>query len=680
MRGPVIIESVLTSGDGAAARVDELRHEIEQHDYRYYVLDAPTVDDAAYDELMRELRELEAVHPELQSSDSPTQRVAGQVSQGFAPHRHIEPMLSLANAFSRSELESWYQRLTNLLGTEPPLIAEPKIDGLAISLTYRDGQLSVGTTRGNGIEGENVTANMCTLRDVPLKLTGGAPSLVEVRGEVYMSVAGFEQLNQRRSAEGQPLFANPRNSAAGSLRQLDPAVTKGRPLHLFAYALGRLEGARGPGTQSELLDTLTSWGFPVNPLIRTCPSLTAVESFCDEMVGLRETLDYEIDGVVLKVDDLPAQRELGFVGREPRWAIAFKFPPMQATTTLKEIRVNVGRTGSLNPYAVLEPVKVGGVTVSQATLHNEEDIRRKDIRVGDRVVIHRAGDVIPQVVKPVLEDRDGSQVVYRLPEFCPSCATPVERPEGEAMAYCPNLACTARNYEILNHFVSQGAMDIRGLGSRLIAALRDQGLIANAADIYSLDTQEFMQLPGIKQKSAEKLRRAIEISKNRPYPNVLFALGIRHVGFQMAEILASAFPSMEELRHASLKSLEMVQGIGPKLAASIVEWFEEPANQTLVDRLTTAGLYMTVEPATSDGPLSDVTFLLTGKLESMTRGDAERALKELGAKIAPGMSAAVDYLISGLDAGAKLAKAQKLGASVKDEGWLLHVLATKKVE
>jgi len=662
-----------------ASRVDELRHEIEQHDYRYYALDSPVVSDVEYDALMRELRSLESAHPELQSSDSPTQRVAGQVSAGFTAHRHLEPMLSLGNAFSHEELAAWYQRVANLLGREPPLVAEPKIDGLAISLTYESGRFTIGATRGNGIEGENVTPNLRTLRDVPLRLSQPVPRLVEVRGEVYMSVAGFEKLNQGRAEEGLSLFANPRNSAAGSLRQLDSSITKGRPLHLFTYAIGRMEEFRALTTQSDLLDQLRQWGFPVNPLIKPCPSLGDVRQFCDEMVETRESLDYEIDGVVIKVDDLAAQRELGFVGREPRWAIAFKFPPMQATTVLREIRVNVGRTGSLNPYAVLEPVQVGGVTVSQATLHNEQDIQRKDIRQGDRVIIHRAGDVIPQVVKPIAESRDGTQVEYHLPENCPSCGTPILRRESEAMAYCPNPACPARNYEMLNHFVSQGVMDIRGLGSRLIAALRDQGLVATPADIYDLSREDLMMLPGIKEKSADNLIRAIENSRTRPFPHVLFALGIRFVGFQNAEILAAAFPSIDRLRAATADDLEAVQGIGGRMAESIVEWFAEPGNTLLVNRLSRAGLVMEAEGVKVEGPLTGLTFLLTGRLDNLTRGDAEQALQALGARIAPGISKAVDYLVVGAEAGSKLAKAQKLGTEVRDEAWLKRVLDTGRI-
>lgn len=667
-------------GSEVAARVDELRHEIEQHDYRYYVQDAPTIADAEYDALMRELREIETSHPELLSSDSPTQRVAGQASERFAAHRHLEPMLSLGNSFSIPELEAWYSRVTGLLGHSVPVVAEPKIDGLAISLTYRGGLLAAGATRGNGIEGESVTANLRTLREVPPHLDSTAPELVEIRGEIYMSVAGFEELNERRAATGQSLFANPRNSAAGSLRQLDPAVTRDRPLHLFAYAIGRLAGFARPPTQSLLLHQLRAWGFPVNPLIESFQTLDSVERYCQEMEERRDRLDYEIDGVVIKVDDLQAQEELGFVGREPRWAIAFKFPPVQATTRLKEIRVNVGRTGSLNPYAILEPVKVGGVTVSQATLHNEQDIQRKDIREGDRVILHRAGDVIPQVVKPLIEERTGSEKPYALPENCPSCGTTIVRRESEAMAYCPNPACPARNYEMLNHFVSQGAMDIRGLGSRLMASLRDLGLVRTPADIYDLTADDLQRLPGIKDKSASNLLSAIDTSRDRPYHNVLFALGMRFVGLQNAEILASAFPTMEQLRAATVEDLEAVQGIGAKMAQAIGEWFAEPGNDRLVDRLAAAGLTMSARQATRQGPLSGTTFLLTGRLESLTRGQAERALEALGAGIAPGMSKSVDFLVAGADAGSKLAKAAKLGTQTRDEAWLLRVLETRRLD
>jgi DNA ligase (NAD+) len=667
--------------EDVSTRADKLRHDIEQANYNYFVQDAPTVSDAEYDTWMRELRELERRHPELQSPDSPTQRVAGEVSKGFEAYRHKEQMLSLGNAFTLHELHSWYERISALLGRHPPLVAEPKIDGLAISLTYVHGSLSVGATRGNGLEGENVTANLRTLHQVRLRLLDSPPDVVEIRGEIYLPVAGFEKLNDQRAAEGLPLFANPRNSAAGSLRQLDPAVTKGRPLRLFAYALGAIEGAERPPTQTALLERIRAWGLPVNDLIRSFDTIVEVEQYCEHMLVQRESLAYEIDGVVVKVDDTEAQAQLGFVGREPRWAIAFKFQPREATTRLREIRVNVGRTGSLNPYAVLEPVDVGGVTVSQATLHNEQDIQRKDIRQGDRVIVHRAGDVIPQVVKPLVEDRTGNEVVYHLPERCPSCDTPVVRNEDEAMAYCPNPECPARIYEQIAHFVSRGAMDIRGLGGRMVAAMLDAGLIRDSADIYTLTAERLMSLPNIKEKSASNLLTAIENSKSRPFKSVIFALGIRFVGDQNAEILSSAFPTIEALRSATVEELEAVEGIGRKMAQSVAEWFSDEKNQVLVDRLTSSGLTMTsVDSEGPTGPLSGKTFLLTGKLDYISRGSAEHALQDLGAKIAPGISKSVDYLIVGSDPGSKLARAEKLGTAIRDESWLRSVLESRQLE
>ncbi len=645
------------------------------------MLDSPTIADAEFDALLRRLIELEQAHPELQSPDSPSQRVGGQVSSTFRAHRHLEPMLSLGNAFTPGEVAAWYERVAGLLGRRPPVMAEPKIDGLAISLTYDHGSFVTGATRGNGVEGEDVTPNLRTLHELPLRLRTDPPDLVEIRGEVYMPIAGFEQLNERRAADGQPLFANPRNSAAGSLRQLDPSVTKGRPLRLFTYALGALEGQSRPPTQSALLDQLRTWGQPVNDLIRAFPEITGLEAFLEEMLDRREHLPYEIDGVVIKVDDLAAQMELGFVGREPRWAIAFKFAPMQATTRLREIRVNIGRTGSLNPYAVLEPVRVGGVTVSQATLHNEQDIHRKDIRPGDRVIVHRAGDVIPQVVKPIVEDRTGDEQPFSLPDHCPSCGTLIVRREDEAMAYCPNPNCPARRYEQINHFVSQAGMDIRGLGSRLAAALLDRGLIHDVADLYRLTAGDLMQLPNIKEKSAENLLRAIDRSKERPFRSVVNALGIRFVGDQNAELLVAAFPDIERLRHATVADLRTVHGVGDRMAESVAEWFAEPRNQALIDRLIAAGLTMsTVGETPVDGPLAGTTFLLTGRLDDLSRGEAERQLLQLGARIAPGMSRAVDYLVVGADPGSKLKRAQELGTAVRDEAWLRRVLETRRLD
>ncbi|MGH2443622.1 MAG: NAD-dependent DNA ligase LigA, partial [Chloroflexota bacterium] len=547
----------------AAERVQQLRHEIEQHNYNYFVLDSPVVLDSEYDALMRELRDLENRYPELQDESSPTRHVGGEVATGFRPRRHPRPMLSLANAFTYEQVDAWHKRVRNLLpNAKLSFVVEPKIDGLAIALTYVDGQFTVGATRGNGVEGEDVSPNLETIGDIPARLHGTrVPDRVEVRGEVYMSIDGFERLNEQRAADGAALFANPRNSAAGSLRQLDPEVTRSRPLHLWAYSIGYIDGEEIE-TQWQALQTMAGWGFPINPLAGPVSSMSEVRAFCERMATERESLQYEIDGVVIKVDSVHQQEELGVVGREPRWAIAYKFPPRQATTVLREIRVNVGRTGSINPFAVLEPVVVGGVTVSLATLHNEADIQRKDIRAGDRVIVHRAGDVIPQVVKPIPEDRDGTQQVYHLPDRCPSCGTPIVRPEGEAMARCPNPQCPAQRFRWIEHFVSEPAMDIRGLGERLVSLLLERELIHDPADLYTLTSEQVLSLPGFQEKSGANLLRAIERSKRRPLAGVLFALGIRFVGSQTAELLVRAFPDLDALAGATVDQLEAVDGVG----------------------------------------------------------------------------------------------------------------------
>lgn len=659
-----------------ASRIDRLRHEIEQHNYNYFVLDAPTVSDAEYDALMRELRALEAQYPELRSEDSPTARVGGAVAQGFRPHRHPRPMLSLANAFSHAELDAWLQRVRNIIpNASIDYVVEPKIDGLAIALTYERGDLRAGATRGNGIEGENVTANVRVVPSVPARLGDHhIPDRVEVRGEIYMSLDGFEQLNERRAAEGAPLFANPRNSAAGSLRQLDAEITRGRPLNLFAYQIGYAEGLR-VSSHREALQHLRDWGFVVNPLVRHVTDFAEVHAFCEWLQEERERLPYEIDGAVVKISSIALQEELGAVGREPRWAIAYKFPPRQATTRLIDIQVNVGRTGSINPFAVLEPVNVGGVEVRLATLHNEQDIQRKDIRVGDRVIVHRAGDVIPQVVKPVTEERDGTQEVYHLPATCPSCGTPLVRPEGEAMSRCPNMECPAQRFRWVEHFVSEPAMDIRGIGERLAQQFLDAGLIRDPADLYELTADQLLELPGFKDKSVSNILRSIQNSRNRPINRVLFALGIRYVGEQTAELLTDAFGDLDAILDADEAKLEAVDGVGHKTAESIVSWARQPANRAFAQRLKSAGVTWTQTGRdTPQGPLVGVTMLLTGSLQALSRGQAEARLREMGARIAAGMSKSVDHLVVGADPGSKLERAKKLGTPVHDEEWLLRLL------
>ena len=661
-----------------AARAAELREAIERANHEYYVLDAPTFSDAEYDRLFRELREIEAAHPALRTPDSPTLRVGAEPASRLEKTVHLAPMLSLDNAFGPDELRAWETRNARIADEVRTCgyVAEPKIDGLAIALTYEDGVLVRGATRGNGTIGEDVTRNLRTIREIPLRLRAdgpAAPRRMEVRGEVYMSLAGFEKLNQRRAAEGQATFANPRNSAAGSLRQLDPSITAARPLRFFAYAV---EAGREPlpyTTQWELLETLRAWGLPVNPLARPCADLEAVLAFVTEFEGRRSTLDYEVDGAVVKVNPLPLHEELGIVGgREPRWAIAYKYAPDLAVTTLNAIRINVGRTGALNPYAVLEPVEVGGVVVKLATLHNEDDIRRKDIREGEKVIIKRAGEVIPQVVGPVLEKGQVRAEPFSMPDACPSCGTPVERPEGEAMLYCPNSACPARIYWGLAHFVSRGAMDIRGLGERTIATLLERGMVRDVGDIYALTEAQLLTLEGFKEKSAQNLLAGIETSKQQGLGRVLFGLGVRHVGEIAAQTLARHFGSMERLTAASTEEIEAVHTIGHTMAAALHAWMAEPRNREIVAKLAAAGVKMTEERAEpAEGPFTGRTFVITGTHPTLSRTQMEEFIQRHGGRVTGSVTKKTDYLVVGEDAGSKLAKAQELGVAQLSEADLL---------
>jgi DNA ligase (NAD+) len=662
----------------AAARAAELRESIEQANHEYYVLDAPSRSDAEYDRLFRELRELEAAHPELRTPDSPTQRVGAEPASRLEKTEHLAPMLSLDNAFGPDELRAWEVRNARIADEvlAAGYVAEPKIDGLAIALTYEDGVLVRGATRGNGTIGEDVTRNLRTIREIPLRLRGDGPALprrMEIRGEVYMSLAGFEKLNQRRAADGQATFANPRNSAAGSLRQLDPGVTASRPLRFFAYAV-EAGGTPVPfATQWGLLEALRAWGLPVNPLARLCANLEEVLAFVEDFEGRRRTLDYEVDGAVIKVNPLALQEELGVVGgRDPRWAIAYKYAPDLAVTTLNAIRINVGRTGALNPYAELEPVEVGGVVVKLATLHNEDDIRRKDIREGEKVIIKRAGEVIPQVVGPVLEEGQERRPAFSMPDVCPSCRTPVERPEGEALLYCPNSACPARIYWGLAHFVSRGAMDIRGLGERTIATLLERGMVRDVGDIYALTQEQLLTLEGFKEKSAQNLLAGIEASKQQGLARVLFGLGVRHVGEIAAQTLARHFGSMERLAAASTEEIEAVHTIGHTMAEALHSWMAEPRNQEVVAKLAAAGVRMTeerTEPA--EGPFTGKAFVITGTHPTMTRPQMEEFIQQRGGRVAGSVSKKTDYLVAGEDAGSKLAKARELGIKELSEADLL---------
>ncbi|HVG45848.1 MAG TPA: NAD-dependent DNA ligase LigA, partial [Longimicrobium sp.] len=609
-----------------AARAAELRESLERASHEYYVLDAPTLSDAEYDRLFHELKRLEEAHPELRTADSPTQRVGAEPASKLEKTEHLAPMLSLDNAFGPEELEAWETRNARIADEVrgAGYVVEPKIDGLAIALTYRDGVFVKGATRGNGTIGEDVTRNLRTIRQVPLRLRADGPApppLMEVRGEVYMSLPGFEKMNQGRAAEGLATFANPRNAAAGALRQLDPAITAARPLRFFAYAVETGRGEPPFASQWELLQALKAWGFPVNGLARTCPTLAEVLEFVQGFERTRGTLDYEVDGVVVKVDPLPLHAELGVVGgREPRWATAYKYAPDLVVTTLRSIQINVGRTGALNPYAILEPVEVGGVIVRQATLHNEEDIRRKDIRVGEKVLVKRAGEVIPQVVGPILEEGQLRGPLFTQPDRCPACNTPVEKPEGEAMVYCPNSACPARIYWGIVHFASRGAMDGRGLGERTIDQMLREKLVEDVGDLYRLSLDDLLGLEGFKEKSAQNLLDGLEASKQQGLGRALFGLGVRHVGEVAAQTLARHFGSIDRLLAASAEEIETVRGIGHVMAEALHAWLAEPRNRETVEKLRAAGVKLTQEQgAPSEGPFSGLTFVITGTHPTMSR-------------------------------------------------------------
>ena len=657
-----------------AAHVAQLRHQIEEANYQYYVKDNPALTDAEYDQLMLELQSIERDHPELQSPDSPTQRVGAGPVQDVPQHRHPFPMLSLANARNEEELLAWHRRAQSILPNATfEYVCELKIDGLAMALTYDNGRLSVGATRGDGMIGEDWTPNVRTVRTIPQKLRSNTiPGKVEVRGEIYMSTKSFEKLNEEMKDDR--LFANPRNAAAGSLRQKDARITATRHLDFFGYQIGYMQGMDF-SRQWEALQFIREWGFPVNPHIEKASTLDEVMEYCKKWEKERFNLPYEIDGVVIKINDLAQQQELGSVGRDPRWAIAFKYPPIQVATKLLDIRVNIGRTGSVNPWALLEPVNIRGVIVSRAALHNEGDIQRKDLRIGDWVLVQRAGEVIPQVVKPVEERRTGQEEVYHLPERCPLCDTPIDRIPDEAMAYCPNTECPARNLESIIHFVSRGAMDIETIGEKMCAQLVETGYVKNVADFYSLTREQLLMLEGVKDKSADNMLAAIEASKQRSLSRLLFGLNIRYMGEKTAQIIAGAFGSVDSLLAASEEEIIAVPGIGPKIGHSAYTWLQEERSRALIERLRQAGLNMQEErPKQTTGPLAGQSFLLTGRLTSMTRPVAEEKIQQLGGTIASGVSKSLNHLIVGEDAGSKLAKAQKAGVPVHDEQWLINLL------
>ena len=671
---PTLEQMGNSEAEQLADHVAALRHQIEEANYQYYVEDNPTLTDAEYDQLMGELQRIEEEHPELQTPDSPTQRVGAGPVQDVAQHRHPVPMLSLANARNEEELLAWHRRAQNILPNATfAYVCELKIDGLAMALTYEKGRLTVAATRGDGLIGEDWTANVRTMRVIPQRLRGEQiPDKVEVRGEIYMSTRSFEKLNEEM--KDSRLFANPRNAAAGSLRQKDPRITATRHLDFFGYQIGYMQGMDFTN-QWEALQLIREWGFPVNPHIHLARTLDEVMDYCKKWEQERFNLPYEIDGVVIKISDLAQQQELGTVARDPRWAIAFKYPPTQVATQLLDIRVNIGRTGSVNPWAVLEPVNIRGVTVARAALHNEGDVQRKDLRVGDWVLVQRAGEVIPQVVKPIVERRTGKEQVYHLPERCPLCDTPIIRIPDQAMAYCPNEECPSRNLESIIHFVSRGAMDMDTIGEKMSEQLLSTGYIKSVADFYSLTRDQLLALEGVKAKSADNMLSAIEASKHRAFSRLLFGLNIRYVGEKTAQILVNAFGDIDKLLGASEEEIVAVPGIGPKIGHSVYDWLRNEKNRALIERLRQAGVNMQEEQqAKITGPLSGQTFLLTGRLSSMTRPVAEEAITRLGGTIVSSVSKSLNHLIVGEDAGSKLGKAQKAGVPIHDEQWLIDLL------
>lgn len=661
------------------AEADKLRREIRHNEYLYYVLDAPEITDAEYDRMMVRLRELEARYPDSIPADSPTQRVGGRASSQFTEVRHLEPLLSLGNVFSAEELRAFDERVRSGLpaGSKVEYVMEPKIDGLACSLIYENGKLVRAATRGDGVVGENVTANVRTIRSIPLTLKvpegKAVPELLDVRGEVYMPRQAFMRLNEQRAERGESEFANPRNAAAGSLRQLDPQVTASRSLSFFAYYLVG-EGAQPK--HSESLALLARYGFKVSENYKVVENIDEAIKYIGDFNELRQGLSYDTDGAVIKVNDVYQQRILGATGKDPRWATAYKYPPEQAETTLEDIDWRVGRTGVLTPTAVLTPVKLSGSVISRATLHNEDFIRAKDIRIGDRVIINKAGEIIPEVLRVVVEKRTGDEKEVEIPNVCPECAWRVERQGEEAAIRCTNPHCPALGREGLIHFVSRDAMNIDGCGPSVINALLDAGLVRDAADLYSLRKEDLLKLERMGEKSADNLLAALAESKKNELDKLLFALGIRHVGAKVARILATEFGSMEKLQQAQPEELAQIRDIGDKIAESAVTWLNVPANIDLVERLAAAGLTMTFTPPASqeDNPFFGKTLVFTGTMPTLGRAEAKTMAQDVGAKVSGSVSKKTDYVIAGAEAGSKLEKAQQLGVTVIDEAEFLRLL------
>lgn len=667
-------------------RLETLRKEINFHNYRYHVLDDPVISDGEFDRLLVELREIESAHPEWVTPDSPSQRVGSQPADRFEKVEHPAPILSLANAFSDQDVRDWFDRLFRLdeRVAQASFVLEPKIDGLSVVLHYRQGIFSLGATRGNGQVGEDITTNLRTLRVLPLTipvdpLGPPPPENLVVRGEVYITIADFENLNRRLDANGEKTYQNPRNTAAGSLRQLDSGITATRPLRLLVYEIVVSDG-NVPASQWERLEYLHSLGFPVSAEVSRYETLDQVIQACHDWDERRKGLPFEVDGMVIKIDDLVLASDLGYVGKDPRGALAYKYPSQEVTTRLNEIGVNVGRTGKLTPFAVLEPVEVGGVVVRQATLHNFDYIADKDIRIGDRVRLKRAGEVIPYVIGPIIDLRSGAEQPYAPPELCPTCNQPVENLPGEVDWYCVNAACPAQLVRNLEHFVSRSAMDIVGLGIKIVEQLVDAGLLTDVADLYTLPRSTLLELEGFGEKKADNLLESIEASRNQSLARLLTALGIRGVGEVVASDLAGRYSDLDSLGAASLDELQAIEGIGPNIAQAIVDWFDRPANRSLLEKLQKVGVWpiaQITEKKPEDQPLQGLTFVITGTLPSLSRTEAKELIQQYGGKVTGSVSKKTNYLVAGESAGSKLEKARSFGITVIDEGELRNLVARR---
>jgi DNA ligase (NAD+) len=661
----------------AAARIraEELRAQIEHHDYRYHVVSAPEVSDAQYDALVRELLDIERRHPTLLMPDSPTQRVGGFAAELFAPVRHSSRLLSLDNAFDEAELDAWHARVVKGLGREPTFVCEPKIDGVSIAVTYERGRYVRGATRGDGEIGEDVTQNVRTIRAVPARLrSSDPPAWLEVRGEVFLRVADFERVNAELGDARKTLFANPRNATAGTLRQKDPAVTASRPLSVYFHGLVRIDG-KELRSYSETLRYLQEVGLRVHPEAKACTTIAEVKAYVASMAERRHALEHEIDGAVIKVDAQVDQNELGYTSKFPRWAIAYKFPAEEQTTRLNDIMVSVGRTGAVTPFAVLEPVRVGGVTISMATLHNADEVERKGVLIGDTVVVRRAGEVIPEVVAPIPSLRTGQERKFVMPTECPACKEPISRPEGEAVARCTNLDCPAQALGRIVHFASRGAMDITHLGERTGAELLERNLVEDVGDIYSLTPEDLASLPGFKDKSITNLLEAIHASRDRPIDRLLYGFGIRHVGASAARVLADAFGSIDKIAQAPEEELAVADGVGDVIAHAVREYFDRPATAVVLDKLRKAGVRVAEDRVKTVGPLTGKTFVITGTLDALSREEAGKRIEALGGKVTSSLSKKTDYLVVGASPGTKLDKATKLGVKTIDEAAFTALLS-----